>query len=515
MSFLWNDFTAFNGTLTCEILQTSSTDLKADIAKFHEWLKGVRNKPELHGIPAKHKDNVKKVFQALSGTDELQAPDHLPALLPIFETLDGQGNRNLKPLVVSFGSQDAQLLITDGASALGYLFSITSPPPHISVLWSEYLMPLLTLFSKCLFLAFVIDHTDKAYALSGVPVMANVMYLSNEVALENSSRPFFFGATISSAPYHKPTEVQFKHGRGLVTTWRRDHLLLPALRSHQQTLPPLDPTLHTVLVSRLDALIRGHPNVSMSDPRYALDANIFSKSWPVRQKVLNRVSLGGTPAVVPPHRLLRDNGTKATLQELLKKMVAHVYVESFDRQDPIIHADYQKLLRFYVAPHIFPPSTPQLPTPPEVVLVQEEVLIVDGILASLWSSHSNAALDKLTYLRYMQEKHEQPEHTTAFGRCAETYPVVAIQPPYFPSMKDQMGSIRGLAMEPRGIGVTSLFNTQDFSSATLKEVPTLLVLRTANESGSEQQVERFGIPANLPLPTDYDKDIDEADVGSW
>jgi hypothetical protein len=56
--------------------------------------------------------------------------------------------------------------------------------------------------SRCIHLAFVQSSSSEvAQAISGVPVMANVMYITNCQGAVSSELPFMFGATLASESY--------------------------------------------------------------------------------------------------------------------------------------------------------------------------------------------------------------------------------------------------------------------------------------------------------------------------
>jgi hypothetical protein len=302
-------------------------------------------------------------------------------------------------------------------------------------------MPLLVLFSKCLHLLFVQNDSDKKFAISGVPIMANVMYLAEGTLLEDSSRPYFFGATMPAEPHQSTRDEHFKNSRGLVSTWRRNSLVDYALHAHQQSLPRLDPSILKALGVRLDAIIRGHPKATDDTQRLPLHSNVYEYSQSIRWRVIKRASTSNTAAsstfasssntaVVVPAYLLRDRRTKVTLQLLLNQMVTFLYSDNYDRQNPHVDRAFRQLLRFYVCPHVYSEGrqTVQIATiGMEVALNAQENSAVDSRVYSLWQSVSHAAFDKLEYLKKMQEEHEVPSASIVFGRYAETYPAVVLQ----------------------------------------------------------------------------------------
>jgi hypothetical protein len=66
-----------------------------------------------------------------------------------------------------------------------------------------------------------------------------------------------------------------------------------------------------------------------------------------------------------------------------------------------------------------------------------------------------------------------------------------------------MEHIRGFAIEPRGLGVTKLFNDNDFCVETVRQVD-------GRPADSSKPSRRGGL-----LPTEYDMDMDEADLEPW
>ncbi|CAO2650525.1 Nn.00g018170.m01.CDS01 [Neocucurbitaria sp. VM-36] len=400
---------------------------------FRKWLRELCSHPIKHGIPSKYTEDVCNILEALSGINQPITAESIQNIVSIFMAFNNDGSHVLKPVVVHFGPQDTELQITDGASALGYLFSIVSPPPDVDLTWSGYFMPLLVLFSKCLFLLFAVEDDNTIMAISGVPIMANVMYLPADVPRGGQMPPFFFGATIPATPHLSAKDPTFKTARGMVCTWRRDELLVPALedceQSHlgqQQSIPLLDPTLRQTLANRLDGLIRGVPQINAHEiVRLPLAPDLYELPTRVTQTVLNRTSPDFT--AVAFDQLLLDDYTRHSLLKLLEKVINLGYSQTHHRQDPTVTIAFRELLWFYVAPHVFPVATNQIPLPTEIALDADENFAVNDIVATLWTSCSNRALEKLRYLREMQEKYEDPTARTVFGRCAETYPIVAIQ----------------------------------------------------------------------------------------
>jgi hypothetical protein len=286
-------------------------------------------------------------------------------------------------------------------------------------------MPLLVLFSKCLHLVFAPSDSNERVTISEVPIMANVMYLADDISLEDSSQPYFFGATIPAVPHSSP-DKHFKNLRGLVSTWRRNILIEPALHAHQQSLPRLDPSIRNALGACLDAIIRGYPEGTDDTRRQSLHSDIYEYSRPIRELVLKKDSLSNS-AVVKPERLLTDKRTRATLRPLLNQVISFVYSDNYNRKDPHMHNVFQQLLCFYVCPHVYRNGKSQGQTATEIIPDAQERAAINDLVNNMWQPSSKVALDKLEYLKMMQEEYENPPASQVFSRCAEAYPAVVVQ----------------------------------------------------------------------------------------
>jgi hypothetical protein len=105
----------------------------------------------------------------------------------------------LVPVTVHLGQDITSIRIIDDATALDYMFSVVQPPSDFTVFsWDEYWLPMLLLFSKCLYMASATYHVDEEVVYAGVPIMANVMYLPSASAtgVNQERQPFMFGATL-------------------------------------------------------------------------------------------------------------------------------------------------------------------------------------------------------------------------------------------------------------------------------------------------------------------------------
>ncbi|KAF2833278.1 hypothetical protein CC86DRAFT_399910 [Ophiobolus disseminans] len=236
----WDGFTAFGGTLDRSILRCSPY-IKTDVHNFYTWLSAMRERPLKYGIPEKHKQDVAAVLDKFMIPREQIGIQGLPLFLlpPVLDKMIGD-KREVDPVIVKFGPDLRPLQLVDGASALGYLFSITQAPFDASC--QSYWIWMLVFFSECLQLAFTIDFKDEVVTSSGGPFMANVMYLppTTQLAL-SQQQPFAFGATVPTDSFHSDEDKAAAERRGLAITWRCENVLAQALSklSTEQKVPVL------------------------------------------------------------------------------------------------------------------------------------------------------------------------------------------------------------------------------------------------------------------------------------
>lgn len=77
------------------------------------------------------------------------------------------------PETVSYGA--SKISINDGPAALGYIFSIAASNAAFPRTYNNYAVPLLAIYSRCLYLAYVLCEGGLPNE-KGVPFMASCMY---------------------------------------------------------------------------------------------------------------------------------------------------------------------------------------------------------------------------------------------------------------------------------------------------------------------------------------------------
>jgi len=166
---------------------------------------------------------------------------------------------NAVPVMVTFGA--AQIGINDGPSALGFIFSIANPPatalPQLRT-FENYALPLLALYSRCLYLAYI--KNGVAY----VPKMSCGMYASGL-----NPFPLLLGSTYVTSSSNSQRQA-FEEGlRQMMNRWRRQSVIQPGLDFYvpQRQLPSLAPNIRKKVIKGFYQAFRGF---SINEPGRAL-----------------------------------------------------------------------------------------------------------------------------------------------------------------------------------------------------------------------------------------------------
>jgi len=182
----------------------------------------------------------------------------VPAVLELFEAFfpsDGRcvdistnGDANAlesKAVKVPWGSTNQEIEIIDGPSALGYIFSVATPPQGAAACDLNYIVPLQAVYSSCVYLAYIsnvwIDEDTEDF-IQDVPFMSCAMYFTDGVS-NPPVHHFLLGSTytVTFAP-DGSTAAGVRAKVRLMNSWREKQVLGPALQSYSphRVLPPND-----------------------------------------------------------------------------------------------------------------------------------------------------------------------------------------------------------------------------------------------------------------------------------
>jgi hypothetical protein len=283
--------------------------------------------------------------------------------------------------------------------------------------------------SRCIYLAFVQSSSSEvAQAISGVPVMANVMYMTNCQGAVSSKLPFMFGATLASESYKE--DSVFKKIRERAGQWRRTNVLVAGLRQISPAAAlPLDENFLQALIERLNSLFTGTKSTEDTGVEECFK-DLLEKGTVLRNDTFER---SGKHLYMPPHAssLLGRKHIQPVLQPKLEALVRRRYsIQGAARAvegDAEIQDMIKSLLEFYVTPHIYPKTSSGLLNE-AYPLLPGQANDIWKIITDWWALPDNraAAYAKLQYLVDRFDQHNDPQSESASRFCTEMYPVVGV-----------------------------------------------------------------------------------------
>lgn len=188
----------------------------------------------------------------------------------------------LKPIEILAGHNGARLPIVDGPTALGYIFGIAIPTVEVPTM-ANYLLPLLTIYTKCIYLAYIWSESPEPQ-IGQVSIMSCVIYVAPE---DNApERPVFFFLGSSWSVASCPAEEK---RRRAVDPWRKGVLAasMEQLAEDEgdlvKSLPAFEPSYPKELCTIFWKNLRGKGEISGGRPAI---------SFAVLKRIAEQASLG-------------------------------------------------------------------------------------------------------------------------------------------------------------------------------------------------------------------------------
>ena len=122
----------------------------------------------------------------------------------------------LRPIEIRIGPKNENLSITDGPTALGYIFSVAIPTQDVPKM-ENYYLPLLTIYSRATYLAYICIEASPP-RVENVPIMCCVMYVVPKDSFPK--QPQFFLSSSWSGNY-SPEEDRIRQAED---PWRKEVL---------------------------------------------------------------------------------------------------------------------------------------------------------------------------------------------------------------------------------------------------------------------------------------------------
>ncbi|KAL2859431.1 hypothetical protein BJX68DRAFT_252359 [Aspergillus pseudodeflectus] len=389
----WDSFSAFSGKLNPSLLKPAldsagNVDYPAAARRFSQWIRDLRQSPADYGVPFERIKDVQKVldtFLPVPAEGQPVQPRRINSHQGFPASL-----RQIVPVEVQFGPQNATLPIVDAPSALGYVFSFATPPAGAEKLtFDGYYLPLSVYYAWFLYLAFLWPASSPTPVITNVPREACLLYLPE--SLQTTAPVFCFGAIWSGAD---PADAE---GAGLIwddeaqmDLWRQEHLIVPLFaRNLTVQMPDWTPTVRHTAARRLNEYILGKKGIDSTATPF-LDS-LFTGVLPKLPglgdsaglaEYLEAVSLlvkvdAKQPLGVStsPDFLIAHSKLSSQLMGLL-----YALVDSLTNLEdiPKLLQNIQALVRFYVTPHVFDPITDQ-----ELPLGEQSSPVVETLMAAL------------------------------------------------------------------------------------------------------------------------------------
>ncbi|KAM0084889.1 hypothetical protein ACKRZS_002836 [Fusarium odoratissimum] len=494
----WPNFVAFNGQLTVATFQTPAIGGVAQAAiEFADWLDQIRQNPGNFGFALTYQAPVVQLLDTFFPAGNRARRFNTGPPPPM------QGGQAVAlPVMVPYGN--AQMGIVDGPTALGYMFSVVSPPAGLDPRWQNYFLPLTVLYSWAVYLAYINFLGAPPTVLpdiEAVPRMTCVMYLEQQ-----KLAPYFFlGQTKARAGRFTAEWAQDELDNRLCLNYRAQ-LVFNAAQFGNPPLPDASEEWQLRMRDTLFEILPGAdgPLLNVEDFRQ----QVFS-GWQNNQNIqalfplpvgfvgaintladLQRllVALGitawanaGTPMTWTPGNTasanrLRNGHTQQAMQNALDALVnARIAGQTPLQMTPL----WIELLELYIKPVIrVPPNTLPNPTFPPGDYAPDApgmAALVNGIATGLYAILTIPLNIKLQKAVQLCRGHSTPgliaaneiareqfwiarfrrNLTEDYGRCAETYPASAISQLFWNGAYNtavQGPEIRGFALETQVIG---------------------------------------------------------------
>ncbi|KAK2601680.1 hypothetical protein QQS21_004755 [Conoideocrella luteorostrata] len=496
---VWNSFTAFEGTLSAAFLATppvqpNNPDLDnttkcvlAAVQSFRTWLAKVREDPVAHGFatePINYSKAAKDVIDAFFPLGQR------PLRIRTGKPPPGvPGQAVIKPVMVPFAAADKEMGIADGASALGYLFSVVSPPAQVVPTWETYFFPLTVLYAWCVYLTYINYDPTGPLDIAAVPAMTCVMYLERP----DASPLFFLGHTKARCSINDKEFVKDGQDNALCLHYRAGQIQRAAQIGDRPSLPVRAPYLRESIERALYERLEGQNVYNVNAQSFLQPIfsgfNILGKTglFQLQQHFITLMIAeyiqAQTPIFWMPvtnlhwyHR--RDNPlTSAQMAPAVSSLVNDFLAGAQPLQ---LAARWITVLKLYIAPALQVPADNPSPYPvfvpgnmaPVPPAVQT---LIDTAANSLYNAREAALQQKLSKivqlcrgiptatlsqpqdiaLEQNEMKKMRRDIGEDYGRCAETLCAFAVSELFYPTSIITAADgprIRGWALETRRIG---------------------------------------------------------------
>ncbi|KAH7322674.1 hypothetical protein B0I35DRAFT_476601 [Stachybotrys elegans] len=493
MAGCWNGFTAFNGSLSRDSLETPARDpnnpnldtdhkcVQAAVTNFRAWLERVRQNPTGHGFS----DNPINYASAASNLIlEFFPPDGSRPRR--FRTgLGAVGQRAVHPVMVPFADNEGgnRIRIADSISALGYLFSVVSVPAEYQPpTWDDYYFPLTVLYAWCAYLSYIHYAPTNILDIESVPAMTCAMCL-----IRSHDNPIFFlGSTKARSSINTAEAATDGQDNLVCLHYRASQIQHAAQICGGGPLPDIAALLRRAMIEGVFETLEGNgqywPKVFTGlqfqgapvASLYLLQEKLIEvMKFEYNAQATWDTRVNGQKNITPACRL--ENPLTAPQME--PAVAGLVGMHLAGGQPDQLQARWIKVLKLYMEPALPVPKTPAIPlfvvgglatVPPGVeaavqTLAQALYLAQRAVLnqklanvVRLCRAIKDTALDATAVAAEQRQMNKlRKDVREDYGRCAETLPAYAVSAAFFPNRivtAVDGPNIRGWAIETRKVG---------------------------------------------------------------
>ncbi|KAK3334089.1 hypothetical protein B0T19DRAFT_474657 [Cercophora scortea] len=499
----WNTFQVFDGTcvLGRTIFNAGATRRHSADA-FFQFINNLRQSLAQGapcGIPAARAQDVIELLNAFFPA--VQFTNNNPPSLGRPQFVDvrcipqnpGPGGNVVAvvghPINVTFGN--GQLAITDGPSALGYIFSIAEAPaagPPFVNTWEDYVLPLLAIYSRCLYLAYIGTMIPNPHnpnnpnlqwweSNQNVPWMAGAMYFTDDA---NQLRVLLSSTYVPGRENYGPAQALTRAKQQMMNQWRAANVLNPALQFYNpaRVLPPpahpLPPVLREAVGEGIFKILQGFelnlPGSALAPLPNHIPALPANSPWEPVPRVLTtatfeqvrvafrnawlQANAGQDIGAVPQAEIWGRRPFGDQIRNALRAVVDVRWAPAgYNRNNNAIDNAFRPVFDLYFVPRMFnatvntaaPQNPLAIPTPDynhaqgELTNLMPEVQVQkDYVWNTLYVNLRNDILDMLDRYHYWVTNNDPAlayggQNVQRYGRCCETYPIAGLLPGCTPS----------------------------------------------------------------------------------
>lgn len=458
----WTGFSAFSNTLSVASLSTQQTgptlqaNVAAAAARFRNWIDNVRNNPQGHGFSNAPVDYAGAVVRLLN---TFFPANRRPVLFSTGNPPPAVGGQPIiQPVMVPFGAApNVQMGIADGASALGYLFSVVSCPQNLQPTWQNYFLPLTVLYAWSVYLAYINYDPNMPLDIDAVPSMSCIMYLPRG----NEPPYFFLGHTKARATNNPIDFANDKRDNANCLHYRGGQIQSAARTGNRPPLPNLTVEVIEQMKSSLFECLPGKvgfdPVVEdFLNPVFNAFANAPGGATTlkdVQQVLMNEIkdeyATLNTPMTWRPSNIASGSRLNRSLtQNEMRPAITNLITAYRGNQN--IQQQWIAVLTAYIGPRILVPNMPNLNplfVPGQLVPIPPTSRqTIATLAANFYAQHQGALDTKVSKVVQLCQGISTPgliaapdiareqtwinkfrkEITGDYGRCAETLPAYGV-----------------------------------------------------------------------------------------